>query len=123
MRNNRVVACVLSVAFTFGLAAALASAQDMVKVAPKNCTVLLENDRVRVVRVVLKAGEKLAMHSHPAYISYSFAAGKTKFTSADGKTDERETKAGTAIWRDAETHAAENTGTTDGRVLVIELKK
>ena len=26
-------------------------AQDMVKVAPKNCKVLLDNDRVRVIRV------------------------------------------------------------------------
>ena len=33
-------------------------AQDMVKVAPKNCKVLLDNDRVRVIRVVSKPGEK-----------------------------------------------------------------
>jgi len=45
-------------------------AQDMVKVAPKNCKVLLDNDRVRVIRVVSKPGEKMEMHSHPAHIVY-----------------------------------------------------
>ena len=100
-----------------------AVAQDMVKVAPKNCKVLLENDRVRVVRVVTKPGEKLEMHSHPAYIVYSFTSGKAKFTSSDGKSEEREIKAGQAIWSDAVTHSTENAGTTESRVLVTELKK
>ena len=101
----------------------MAVAQDMVKVAPKNCKVLLENDRVRVVRVVTKPGEKLEMHSHPPHIAYSFTSGKAKFTSSDGKSEEREIKAGQAIWSDAVTHSTENAGTTESRVLVTELKK
>ncbi len=98
-------------------------AQDMVKVAPKNCKVLLENDRVRVVRVVTKPGEKLETHSHPANVVYALTSGKAKFTSPDGKSEEREIKAGQAIWSDAVTHSTENTGTVESRVLVIELKK
>ena len=104
-------------------AAKTAMAQDMVKVAPKNCKVLLENDQVRVVRVVMKPGEKLEMHSHPAYILYSPAAGKAKFTSPDGKSEEREVKAGQATWSEPVTHSSENVGTADSRNLVIELKK
>lgn len=99
------------------------TAQDMVKVAPKNCKVLLENDQVRVLRVVTKPGEKLAMHSHPADIVYTLTSSKTKFTSPDGKAEESEKKAGQAIWSDAVTHSTENIGTTESRVLVIELKK
>jgi len=95
----------------------------MVKVAPKNCKVLLDNDRVRVIRVVSKPGEKMEMHSHPAHIVYGLTSGKEKFTSADGKTEERELKAGRAVWSDAVTHSSENTGTTEDRALVIELKK
>ncbi len=98
-------------------------AQDMVKVAPKNCKILLDNDRVRVIRVVTKPGEKIEMHSHPANIVYALTSGKTKFTSADGKTEERELKAGQAVWSEAVTHSAENTGTAEDRALVIELKK
>ena len=94
------------------------------KVAPNTTKVLLENDRVRVLEVQQKPGEKLAMHSHPAYLVYSLSLGKAKFTSPDGKTIEGElNKAGAVNWHEAETHAVENVGTTDSRVLVIELKK
>jgi quercetin dioxygenase-like cupin family protein len=98
-------------------------AQDIVKIAPKNCNVLLDNDRVRVLQVVTKPGEKIEMHSHPANILDALSSGKAKFTLADGKTEERELKAGQAVWSDAVTHSSENTGTGEGRVLVIELKK
>ncbi len=105
------------------LSAPSATAQDMVKTSPKNCTVVLDNDQVRVVRVVLKPGEKLAMHSHGANIVYSLTSGKAKYTLADGKTEEREMKAGTAVWSDGVTHGTENIGTTETRALVVELKK
>jgi len=98
-------------------------AQDMVKVAPMNCTVLLDNDQVRVVRVVLQPGEKLPMHSHPANVVYSLSEGKAKYTLTDGKTEEREVKAGQTTWSEAGSHSTENTGTTESRALVFELKK
>ena len=98
-------------------------AQDMVKVAPKNCTVVLDNDRVRVIRVVLKPGEKLPMHSHPANIVYSLTSGKAKYTFTDGKTEERETKVGQAVWSEPISHSTENTGPAETRALVTELKK
>lgn len=98
-------------------------AQDMVKVAPKNCTVVLDNDRVRVIQVVLKPGEKLPMHSHPANIVYTENSGKAKYTFAGGKTEEREAKAGQATWSEAISHSTENTGTTETHALVVEIKK
>ena len=98
-------------------------AQDMVQVSPKNCKVLLDNDRVRVIRVVLKPGDKLAMHSHGPHIVYSLTGGKVKFTTPDGKSEERENKAGEARWSDGVTHATDNAGATESRALVIELKK
>ena len=123
MNNNRLLA--VSVVFVAVLLVTVTSvrAQDMVKVAPKNCTVVLDNDHVRVVRVVIKPGEKLAMHSHGASFVYALSSGKTKYTFPDGKTEERETKAGTAVWSDSVTHSAENIGTTETRALVVELKK
>lgn len=123
MKNSRLLALSIPLITLFIFAMPIVRAQDMVKVAPKNCKVLLENDQVRVVRVVLKPGEKLEMHSHPANIVYAFSSGKAKYTSPDGKTQERETKAGQAVWSDAVTHSAENVGAAETRVLVIELKK
>ncbi len=103
--------------------APLVRAQDIAQIAPKNCKVLLDNGRVRVVRVVTKPGEKIETHSHPANIVYALTSAKVKFTSADGKTEDRELKAGQAVWSDAVTHSTENIGTSESRALVIELKK
>ena len=71
----------------------------------------------------LRAGTKIPMHSHPAYVSYSISGpGKTKFTSADGKTTEAAAATGQATWHDAETHASEYEGTGTTHVLLVELK-
>ena len=100
-----------------------AMAQDLVKVAPNNTKVLLDNDRVRVLDVQQKPGEKMAMHSHPASLVYFLSGGKLKSTAPDGKSTENESKVGQVNWGEAVTHAIENVGTTDSHVLVIELKK
>ena len=45
------------------------TAEDPVKVDPKHYTVEFENDRVRVVRIKYKPGEKSVMRSHPESIA------------------------------------------------------
>ena len=98
-------------------------AQDAVKVAPHNFTVLLENESVRVLDFHSKSGDKIAMHSHPAYVTYSLSgSGKTIFTSPDGKTTEQPAKTGQVRWHDAETHATEYVGAGGAHVLLVELK-
>ena len=114
---------VLLASLTLVVAPKTGMAQDMAKVAPNTTKVLLENDRVRVLEVRQKPGEKGAMHSHPASLICPLNTSKAKFTSPEGKTTESELKAGAVTWREAETHAVENVGTTDSHVLVIELKK
>ena len=119
--SSRVIAASLALVLMF--AAGTARAQDPVKVAPNNFTVLLENERVRVLDFHTKAGVKIPLHSHPAYISYSISgAGKTKFTSAEGKVTEPPAKTGQATWHEAETHASEYEGTGTAHVLLVELK-
>ena len=123
MKNSRHVAMeVLFAAVVLVFATGTALAQDPVKVAPTNHKVLLENDRVRVLEFRSKPGEKIGMHSHPDLFVYNFAAGKTKFTYPDGRTEERESQAGAVTWRDAETHASEYTGTGEAHALLVELK-
>ena len=104
------------------LVAATPSPQDPTQAAASNFKVLLENDRVRVLDFNAKSGEKIAMHSHPAYVSYLISgSGKTKFTAPDGKTTEQEARAGQALWHDAETHSSESTSAV--HALLVELKK
>ena len=104
------------------LAISTALAQDVVKVSPETHKVLLENDQVRVLDVRVKPGEKVPMHSHPANVVYFLSDAKTKFTYPDGKTEEREGKAGAAVWSEAVTHATENVGAAMLHVVQIELK-
>ena len=111
------------IALVLLFAAATVQAQDPVKVSPDHFTVLLDNERVRVLDFHSTAGIKIPLHSHPAYVSYSISgAGKTKFTSKDGKVTEQMSKTGQATWHEAGTHASEYEGTGPAHVLLIELK-
>ena len=101
---------------------AMSQAQDVVQAAGDSHKVILENAQVRVLAVSLKPGQKAPMHSHPANVSYVLSDGKLRVTMADGKTVDKEPKAGTASWSDAVTHAVENIGTTDFTQVQIELK-
>ncbi len=110
------------IAFLTVFASERALAQDPVKVAPGNYKVVVENSHVRVLDIHIKPGGKVAVHSHPGYVAVAFTPCKVKFTSSDGKTNEAEFKADEAVWRDAETHSAENIGTAECHALNIELK-
>jgi quercetin dioxygenase-like cupin family protein len=96
--------------------------QDVMKVASDTHSVLLENDQVRVLAVHIKPGAIAPMHSHPASVVYILSDAKLKFTRPDGKTAERDLKAGTALWTEPTTHSAENIGTTDFQEIQVELK-
>ena len=95
---------------------------DAVKVAPHVYKVLVDNDRVRVLEARMKPGEKTTMHSHPAVVAYGVNDGKYKFTSPDGQSMDIEMSAGQAMYMDSVEHATENTGSTEGLVILIELK-
>ena len=105
------------------LAAATASAQDPAKVAADRCKVVLENDYVRVLSWNEGPGDKAPMHEHPALVTVSFVAGKTRFTMADGKISESSNSAGQISWSEAQKHASENIGTTRGQAIQVELKQ
>ena len=117
-----------SLSFLLPLAAAAIAApacvraQDVVQVAGDSHKVILENAQVRVLAVTLKPGQKAPMHSHPANVSYVLSDGKLRVTMADGKTVDKEPKAGTASWSEAVSHAVENIGSADFTQVQIELK-
>jgi beta-alanine degradation protein BauB len=114
---------VMFVSLALVLSARMAMAQDLAKVSPQDVKVLLDNDRVRVLEVRHQPGMKEPMHSHPAYVAYFLDATRMKIMLPDGKTVEKDRKAGELLWSEPVTHAVENIGTTEQHVLVIELKK
>jgi len=85
---------------------------DPVKVDAKHYTVEFENDRVRVVRIKYKAGEKSVMHSHPESIAVFLTDAHAKFTYPDGKSEDIKAKAGSVQHMDAFTHLPENASKT-----------
>lgn len=98
------------------------SAQDPVPLYPKNYTVILENDRVRVMDFRLRKGDTEKFHMHPAHVLYVLEPFKIKFTFPDGRTGMRETKAGEVLYSEAVTHSPVNVGDTDAHGILVELK-
>jgi quercetin dioxygenase-like cupin family protein len=95
---------------------------DPAVVNAKTIKVKMENARVRVLEAVLQPGEKEQLHSHPAYVIYVIAGGKTRNHMADGETKDVEMVTGDVIYREPLTHWAENIGTTTIRLILVELK-
>lgn len=113
----------LAAVFVAALVVAPAAvAQDPLKVNPAGTKLLFENAEVRIYEFRVKPGEKIAMHSHPDHSVYFLSGGKVRFTLPDGKTEERETKSGEAIFSNALSHAAENIGATEVRGVATEMK-
>lgn len=83
---------------------------------------LIDNDKYRVNETRGKPGERNNMRQRPDRIVVHLNAGKQRVTCSDGKTEERELKAGTVEFRKADTCQAVNIGSTETRNLVISAK-
>jgi hypothetical protein len=97
--------------------------KDPVVVDPKHYKVEIENDQVRVLRVTYGLNEKSVMHSHPAGVLVCLKDFHTRFTLADGKTEERHGSKGQVLYLPAEEHVPENIGSEPIELLLIELKR
>ena len=95
---------------------------DAVTVAPHLYKVLLDNDRVRVLEVRAQPGATSNLHTHPSYVAVAISDGQYRFTSPDGQSVEIKLKAGWAGFFAALEHTTEILGTSEGHVVLIELK-
>lgn len=96
-------------------------AQDGVKMNPDNHKVLVDDDNVRVYEVTFAPGQKMGMHSHPRHVVYALTDGTITLTS-NGKSEAVTLKAGDAVDMDAVSHSTENSGTSEVRLVVVEIK-
>lgn len=102
--------------------ASVFAVEDMVKVAPNNTKVLLENDQIRVIETRIKPGEKVAKHAHPARVVYYLNPAKERVTMEGKSPQEITAKAGEAAYFDAVKLEMANVGTTESHTIVVELK-
>ena len=117
MRNIILMAALLVIC------AAKIKAQDPARTDSDKYTVILENEKVRVLEYKDKPGDKTTMHEHPAFVLYALSPFKRKLTIADGKVMIREFKTGEVVWMEAQKHIGENIGQTDTHVIIVEIKE
>jgi quercetin dioxygenase-like cupin family protein len=96
-------------------------AQDPTQVGPEIYKTILENENIRLFEVHFKPGDKIGVHSHPDHLAYVLSGGKLQLIYPDTSVA-IDAAAGATFWIPAESHAAENIGDTDVRVLVLDLK-
>ena len=82
---------------------------------------ILENDLVRVLRYHDTPGSKTHPHHHPDSVMYTLSSFERRLHFADGDRDVAMTE-DQVFWLPAQVHAGENIGTTDTKVLFVELK-
>ena len=111
-----------SALFVLAIAVPAAMAQDPTKVDAKHYKVEFQNSRVRIVRAHYGPHEKSVMHNHPDLVAIFQTDGRVKFTYPNGKTEERDIKAGQAVWTPATRHLPENLTGNDMEVILVELK-
>ena len=85
-------------------------------------SVVLENERVRVLKYHDKPGDRTLQHFHPDYVLYAESSFKRRLTFAGGKKQEVDVKAGSVVFLKAHEHIGENIGDTDTDVIIVELK-
>ena len=104
------------------LCSVAALAQDALKADPAHYKVLFENASVRILKIDYAPGAKSNMHQHPDAIVIPMSDSKVRFTMADGKAEERDMAAGSAMYTPAVTHTPENIG--KGRIdgILVEFK-
>ena len=95
---------------------------DIVVIAPRQHKVLFENDRIRMLGVNVKPGDKVAMHRNPENVNYILKAGTLRLISADGTVQDVELTEGQVIPAPVGSHAVENIGDTEVQTICIELK-
>ena len=86
-------------------------------------SVVLENERVRVLRYHDKPGDRTLQHAHADYVLYAESSFKRRLTFPDGRNQEVDVEAGSIVWMKAHIHIGENIGNTDTDVIIVELKE
>ena len=95
---------------------------DALQAAGNVYHLIMENERVRVMRVAFSPGQKAPMHHHPDHSAYVIKGGKITITPPSGKADTLVLEQGTAVFMNAQNHEAMNVGNTDIELIVTELK-
>jgi uncharacterized RmlC-like cupin family protein len=106
-----------------GTGKAITTSLDPVKIDPKHYKVEFENDQVRVLRVSIGAHQTAPNHEHMLNrVTVYLTDQDFRVTTADGKVDSVQHKAGEAAWGTPVIHKEENASDKPFEVIVVEIK-
>ena len=107
----------------YGLALAQFDALDPVNVAPHIYENVLENDRVRVLKVTERNGETAPLHAHPDSLIVHLSPCAWMEDTGDGDRRMQSFRLGDVIWRNRVTHGGETSAVVqECSRLEIEMK-
>ena len=97
----------LSLLIGYSIAYGQFNALDPVRVAPHIFEPVLENDRVRVLKVTERNGETPPLHAHPERLVVYLSPCAWMQESAGGGTEMQSFRLGDVVWEGAITHGGE----------------
>jgi hypothetical protein len=107
----------------YSIAAAQFNALDPIRVAPHIFENVLENERVRVLKVTERNGETAPLHAHPERLIVYLSPCAWIEKAADGSQQMQSFKLGDVVWENKVTHGGETSNVVqECSRLEIEMK-
>jgi len=103
----------MKIALAIALLAAASYGQDI--------KILLDNEWIKVTHIIDRPGDKRPTHTHKDSVVVALTDHRRKIIG--NATNEVDVKAFAAMWFTDVTHSEENIGTTDGELLIVDIKK
>lgn len=101
-----------------------AKSQDAVKIAGSVYQKLMENERVRLLKMDFQPEERTILHFHPDHLLYAMEGGKMAITDSTGSNATViELDAGDYHWFKGGKHSIVNIGTTIITAIIVELNE
>ena len=113
----------LILVFTAALISHTTMAQDAVRLAGSVYQKLMENDRIRLLKIDLQPEERTITHFHPDHLLYILEGGKMAVTDSLGNAGVMDLVKGDYYWFGAGKHSIVNLGTTTINAVMVELKE
>lgn len=95
---------------------------DAVSIAPDVYSVVLENDRVRVLEIRTKPGQSSSLHSHPDMVLYAITDCDWRLATESGEPADVHISQGDSMFLEAVAHTALDIGQSGSHALAVELK-
>lgn len=96
--------------------------QNILAAYPDLASLVFENDYVRVVEFTLGPGDELPLHHGSKRVVYAMSDFTLEWVEGDAEPAKKEWTSGAVHFHEAETHGAENIGSTEARYLVVSRK-